>query len=276
MQCLNSTLCRARRQKNRFDQRLSGEVNLLSVSAARKVAKLAKEKIIVALDVDSVESAEGLVRSLRDEVGAFKVGLELFNSAGTDIFRRLKDAGAERIFYDAKFHDIPNTVAGAVRAAIKNGIWMLNLHASGGAEMMKAAAKAAKESAAEANLDPPKLIGVTVLTSIDERALSVELGVTDPMNCQVVRLARLAQDCGLDGVVASPKETALLHLACGNEFLIVTPGVRPAAAAVDDQKRVMTPAEAVKVGADYIVVGRPITKAQDPAEAARAIAAEIT
>ena len=237
---------------------------------------MSKEKIIVALDVDNADSAAELVRKLRDEVGAFKVGLELFNSAGPSIFEKLKDAGVERIFYDAKIHDIPNTVAGAVRAAAKNGLWMLNLHASGGSGMMKAAVLAAKERAGEAGFDPPKMIAVTVLTSIDERALNVELGVTEPMNCQVVRLARLAQEAGLDGVVASPKEIGLLRIACGNDFLIVTPGVRPASAVLDDQKRVMTPAEAVKAGVDYIVIGRPIIKAQDPVSAARAIVAEIS
>jgi len=234
-----------------------------------------KEQIVVALDVDSAEAAERLVGMLRDEVGAFKVGLELFNCEGPSIFRRLRDAGAQRIFYDAKLHDIPNTAAGAARAAARNGVWMLNVHALGGSGMMKSAAEAARIAATEAGFEPAKIIGVTVLTSIDERALKVELGVADPMNCQVVRLARLAQEAGLDGVVASPQETSVLRLVCGPDFLIVTPGVRPASAGVDDQKRVMTPKQAVAAGASYIVVGRPIVKAEDPAAAARAIAGEM-
>lgn len=235
----------------------------------------ARDKIIVALDVSSAEAAAELAAKLRGYVGAFKVGLELFNAAGPDVFERLRDAGVERIFYDAKFNDIPNTVARAVRAAAGHGLWMLNVHAFGGSAMMRAAADAARESAAEAGVEPPKVIGVTVLTSIDETALEVELGVRDPMGCQVVRLARLAQESGLDGVVASPMETGVLRLACGEDFLIVTPGVRPALASLGDQKRVMTPAEAVKAGADYLVIGRPITGASDPVAAVEAIAAEM-
>jgi len=236
---------------------------------------LAKDKIILALDVDSETKAVGLVRSLADEVGAFKVGLELFNSTGPDIFLRLKQAGAERIFYDCKFHDIPNTVAGASRAAATMGVWMFNVHTMGGSDMMKAAADAARSTAAQTGAPAPLVIGVTVLTSIDETILRDELVVCSDVRSQVAHLALLAKNSGLDGVVASPHEIGAIRDNCGTEFLIITPGVRPIGAAVGDQKRVMTPGEAIRKGADYVVIGRPITKADDSVAAARAIAAEI-
>ncbi len=234
-----------------------------------------KDRIILPLDVSDADTAVRLVRLLRNEVGAFKVGLELVNNAGFDIFARLRDAGAEKVFYDAKFHDIPNTVAGAVRAAVKQNLWMLNVHASGGSAMMLAALEAARETADKLSFKPPLLIAVTLLTSIDETALKNELGIEEPLFCHVVRLARLAQESGLDGIVASPKETASLKIACGPEFLIITPGIRSEQSSVDDQKRVMTPREAVEAGADYLVIGRPIIRADDPVKAARDIASNI-
>ncbi|MDO8589447.1 MAG: orotidine-5'-phosphate decarboxylase [Armatimonadota bacterium] len=236
---------------------------------------MAKDKIILALDVDSETKAVGLVRSLKDEVGAFKVGLELFNSTGPDIFGRLRQAGAERVFYDCKFHDIPNTVAGASRAAARMGIWMFNVHTSGGSDMMKAAAEAARQTATQLGVRPPLVIGVTVLTSIDETILREELVVCSDVRSQVAHLALLAKNSSLDGVVASPHEIGAIRDACGSGFLIVTPGVRPAGAAIGDQKRVMTPGEAIRHGADYIVVGRAITASDDPVAAARAIGEEI-
>ena len=236
---------------------------------------MSKEKIIAALDVDTADKAVSLVKQLKDNVGAFKVGLELVNSAGLDIFDKIKDAGAGKIFYDCKFHDIPNTVAGASRAASKFGVWMFNVHASGGFAMMKAAKDAAIEMGDKLGVNPPLVIGVTVLTSIDQATLNNELGIAGVVADQVVHLAKLAQDAGLDGVVASPHEIELIRLACGRDFLIVTPGVRPAGGDIGDQKRVMTPAEAVRKGSSYLVIGRPITKANDPAAAAKAIAAEI-
>ena len=234
-----------------------------------------KDRVIVALDVDNAERAVQLVRFLRGEVGAFKVGLELVNAAGLGVFEEIRAAGASRTFYDCKFHDIPNTVAGAARAAARLGVWMFNVHCSGGVAMMKAAKDAAWQETALLGIEPPKVIGVTVLTSIDQQVLSDEMRVSGTVADQVVHLARLAKEAGLDGVVASPHEIELIRAACGPDFLIITPGVRPAGADAGDQKRVMTPREAIEKGADYLVIGRPITKADDPRAAARAIATEM-
>jgi len=236
---------------------------------------LSKEKIILPLDVDTAEKAVELAKLLKDEVGAFKVGLELINSAGLGIFDQIRQAGAKKIFYDCKFHDIPNTVAGASRAAAKFGVWMFNVHCSGGFAMMKAAKDAAVEESAKLGKPCPLVIGVTVLTSIDQTVLNDEMRVSGTVADQVVNLAKLAKKAGLDGVVASPHEIELIRAACGPDFLIVTPGVRPAGAAIGDQKRVMTPVEAVAKGADYLVIGRPIIKAEDPKSAAASIAASI-
>ena len=198
---------------------------------------MSKDKIILPLDVDTAEKAVELVRLLKDDVGAFKVGLELVNSAGLDIFDEITRAGARRIFYDCKFHDIPNTVAGASRAAARMGVWMFNVHCSGGVAMMKAAKEAAIEVSAQAGKQPPLVIGVTVLTSIDQRVLNDEMRIPGSVADNVVHLARLAKEAGLDGVVASPREIEPIREACGPGFLIVTPGVRPAGADVGDQKR---------------------------------------
>lgn len=236
---------------------------------------MGKEKIIIPLDVDTPQKAVKLVEELKDEVGAFKVGLELVNSAGLGIFDTIRAAGATKIFYDCKFHDIPNTVAGASRAAAGMNVWLFNVHCSGGFAMMKAAKDAAVEVSQKTGTPPPLVIGVTILTSIDQPTLNNELRTPGTVADQVVHLAKLAKDAGMDGVVASPHEIELIRQACGPDFLIITPGVRPAASEIGDQKRVMTPAEAVSRGAHYLVIGRPITKAEDPKAAARAIAAEI-
>ena len=230
---------------------------------------MSKDKIIVPLDVDSAEKAIKLVEILKDEVGAFKVGLELVNSAGLGIFNEIRAAGAEKIFYDCKFHDIPNTVAGASRAVARFGVWMFNVHCSGGSAMMNAAKNAAIEESERLGMNPPVVIGVTLLTSIDQQALNNEIGVSGTVADQVVSMARLAKAAGLDGVVASPHEIELIRSACGPDFMIITPGVRPAGADMGDQKRVMTPKEAIEKGADYLVIGRPIIKADDPKMAAR-------
>jgi orotidine-5'-phosphate decarboxylase len=228
-----------------------------------------KNPILIPLDVDNAEAAERLVRQLAPVVGGFKIGLELVNAAGFDIFTRVADAGATHIFYDAKFHDIPNTVAGAVRAAAKRGVWMVNVHASGGCAMLTAAREAANTVST-----PPLLIGVTVLTSIDDATLN-DIGVPGNAGDQVERLALLCKSAGLDGVVSSPHEVSRIHAACGPEFVTVIPGVRPAGADVQDQKRVATPGAAIQAGAHYLVIGRPITGAPDPVAAATAIAQEI-
>lgn len=236
---------------------------------------MGKNKIILPLDVDSAVKAVGLVKQLRNDVGAFKVGLELVNSAGLAVFDKIAQAGAGKIFYDGKFHDIPNTVAGASRAATRLGVWMFNVHCAGGSAMLRAAKEAAAEEADRLGISPPLVIGVTVLTSIDQPALNNELGVPGSVADQVARMAELAKNAGLDGVVASPHEIELIRATCGSDFMIVTPGVRPAGAEIGDQKRVMTPSQAVERGADYLVIGRPITKAVDPAAAAREIAAQL-
>jgi orotidine-5'-phosphate decarboxylase len=230
----------------------------------------ARNRILVALDFDNAADAVALTRSLAGSVGGVKVGLELVNAAGFDIFTQLTDAGAERIFYDAKFHDIPNTVAGAVRAAARRGVWMVNIHASGGAAMMRAA-----RDAASTVDSPPLLIGVTVLTSIDTPTLNTDLRVPGDAAAHVVHLARASQEAGLDGVVASPQEVAAIREACGPGFVTVIPGIRPAGVAVNDQARVATPGVAITAGAHYLVVGRAITAASDPILAADAITQEI-
>lgn len=232
-----------------------------------------RERVLAALDVQTLDEALALVGPLRPHVGGFKVGLELCTAVGAPRVVEAVAAAGGAVFLDLKLHDIPNTVAGAVRAACGLGpaVRMLTLHACGGAAMMRAAAEAAAGCAAR-----PLLLGVTVLTSMEAATLRAELGVGAPMEEHVVHLARLAQASGLDGVVASPREAPAIRRACGPELLIVTPGVRPAWAAAGDQRRVLTPAEALRAGADYMVVGRPITAAPDPAAAAASIAAELS
>jgi len=210
--------------------------------------------------------------ALRGTVGGYKVGSQLFTAEGPDIVRALTMRG-DKVFLDLKFHDIPNTVAGAIASASRLGAWMMNVHAAGGPAMM-AAAKAAADTAAAGGHARPVVIAVTVLTSMDEATLRAVGVDTSPLE-QVVHLARMAQDAGLDGVVASPLETAAIRAACGPDFLIVTPGIRGGAAgdAKNDQSRTMTPDEAMRAGASYLVVGRPITAAAEPRVAAGEIAA---
>jgi orotidine-5'-phosphate decarboxylase len=235
----------------------------------------AKEKLIVALDVESAGEALRLFGELRGAAGMFKVGSQLFTTAGPDLVRRLVNDGA-RIFLDLKFHDIPNTVAAAAREAVRLGVALFNVHAAGGSEMLRRASDATAEEAARLGVTKPSLIAVTVLTSMDAEALS-ETGVTaGNVEEHVRRLARLADASGLDGVVASPHEIVAVRETVGRAgFLVVTPGVHPSAHAYADQKRVTSPAEAVRRGADFVVVGRAILNSPDPASAARAVVEEM-
>lgn len=232
------------------------------------------ERILVALDVPTVEEAVRHVRALAGAVGGFKVGLEFLHAAGPQGVRALQEAGADSVFFDGKFCDIPNTVAGAVRSTCALRPWLLNVHAMAGLAAMRAAAEAAREWAEEHGAPRPRVIAVTVLTSLDRAALHA-IGVAGEVEDQVSRLAGLAQEAGLDGVVASPLEIRAVRIACRPDFLIVTPGIRPAGADTHDQARIATPAAAVRAGADYLVVGRAILGAPDPRAAAAAIAAEI-
>jgi orotidine-5'-phosphate decarboxylase len=233
------------------------------------------DQLIVALDVESGERALHLVSTLGDVAGAFKIGSRLFTLEGPDFVRTVVGTGT-RVFLDLKFHDIPNTVAQAVEAAVETGAWMVNVHASGGVPMMQAAAAAALEAAQRIRRPPPLVLAVTVLTSMNGATLR-DTGVQRPLLDQVVALATMARQAGLHGVVASPQETRAIREACGTDFTIVTPGIRGAAAgsATDDQARTMGPAEAVRAGASYVVVGRPIIAAADPRAAAQAIAQEL-
>ncbi|OPZ31759.1 MAG: Orotidine 5'-phosphate decarboxylase [Lentisphaerae bacterium ADurb.BinA184] len=225
-----------------------------------------RTELIVALDVATLDEAAAVVHTLGDAVTWYKIGKQLFTRFGPAAVQTVKAAG-KHVFLDLKFHDIPNTVAQAVRSAASLGADITNVHASGGRAMLKAAADAARETGLI-------VLGVTVLTSMDAAELRA-VGITASPEEQVVRLARLAQAAGVPGVVCSALEIAALRQACGPDFLLVVPGIRPAGAAHDDQARVMTPAEAARAGASYIVVGRPILKAPSPAEAARAIRREL-
>lgn len=225
-------------------------------------------QLIVALDLPDREAALAMVRQLDAQVEWFKVGKQMFTRYGPDFVTAVKDQG-KRVFLDLKYHDIPNTVARAVEAALALGVDMLNVHASGGPEMLAAAAAAASSANPEAIL-----LAVTVLTSMDEAALRA-VGVPDSPANQVARLAKLAETSGIAGVVCSAKEIELLRRDCARGFQLVVPGIRPAGSARGDQKRVMTPAAAASAGADYIVVGRPILQAPDPAAAAAAIVEEL-
>jgi orotidine-5'-phosphate decarboxylase len=226
------------------------------------------DQLIVALDTDDAARALDLAADLRGVAGAFKIGLQLFTANGAGVVRRFVDQG-DRVFLDLKFHDIPNTVAGAVAAAADLGVWMLNVHASGGLEMLRAA----QTAAIRPGRPRPLMIAVTVLTSLDQAALDA-IGFRGPVVDRVEQLARLTEQAGLDGVVASPLETARIRRACRPDFLVVTPGIRAADSAPDDQHRTMTIREALAAGASYVVVGRPVTAAASPREAALKLIAE--
>jgi orotidine-5'-phosphate decarboxylase len=226
------------------------------------------DRVLIALDVPTAREAVALADQLRGVVGVFKIGMQLFTAEGPSIVRTLVDRG-DRVFLDLKFHDIPNTVAGAVAAAADLGVWMLNVHAAGGAAMLDAACDAARRAAR-----PPLLIAVTVLTSLDGPALARTGVAASPLD-QAVRLAELARAAGCDGVVASPLETRAIRSACGDDFVIVTPGIRADTAEKHDQQRTMSPCQAMEAGSSYLVIGRPVTGARDPRAAAVAIGATL-
>lgn len=233
-----------------------------------------KEKIIVALDVSTADEARELIAELGAEVGAFKIGLQLFTAAGADFVRETVGAGI-KLFLDLKFHDIPNTVAAAAVEAVRLGVWMFNVHTLGGAEMMQKTVERVSEACARDKLPKPLIIGVTVLTSSDRETMR-RIGIEKEVGEQVLSLAHLASECKLDGVVASPLEVAAIRRSVGEKFAIVTPGIRlPENETADDQKRVMSPAEAVRAGSDFLVIGRPILQAADRIGAVRRIIKEI-
>lgn len=231
--------------------------------------KIPDPKIIVALDYAEASKALQLVQRLDPGLCRLKVGKELFTAAGPALVEQLVGKGYG-VFLDLKFHDIPNTVAKACAAASRLGVWMLNVHASGGITMMQAA----RDGVAKTGKSP-KLIAVTVLTSMDQTTLN-QVGIQGSLEDQVLRLARIAQQAGLDGVVCSAQEASALRMALGQDFCLVTPGIRPANASADDQARIVTPAEALRLGASYLVIGRPITQAPDPLMALQAIHQEIS
>jgi orotidine-5'-phosphate decarboxylase len=226
----------------------------------------ARDRLIVALDVPKADAARALVARLSGHVGMFKVGSQLFTAAGPDLVHEIT-AGGQKVFLDLKFHDIPNTVAGAVSSASRLGVSLISVHGLGGRAMMEAAVGALPAMGT-------RLLAITILTSHDEQSLA-QIGLGGTLPESVRRLAELAKDTGLDGVVASPHEVGLIRAACGSDFLIVTPGVRPAGSAAADQARAATPGAALAAGADFLVVGRPITEAPSPVAAADAIVSEM-
>ena len=233
-----------------------------------RLAKI-KNKLIVALDVDDLGKARHWVRELKDSAGLFKVGHQLFTRHGPSAVKMVNDEGG-RVFLDLKYHDIPNTVKGAVEAAVSLNVFMLNLHTLGGRAMMEKAAEAVRAKAEALNITPPILLGVTMLTSLGDADLN-DLRIAPPIAEEVKHLASLAYEAGLNGVVASPREVSVVREILPREFVIVTPGVRFEQTNGDDQKRTLTPTEALKAGADYLVVGRPILQTSDPKKAAQKI-----
>ncbi|WP_200760883.1 orotidine-5'-phosphate decarboxylase [Effusibacillus dendaii] len=232
------------------------------------------DRLYVALDFDNGEDALRMVDRLGETVRCYKVGMELYFKTGPQILHQLQEAG-KQIFLDLKIHDIPNTAAGAARSCTSFGVSIINVHAAGGIEMMKQAKQAAIETAAALSIDRPLVIAVTQLTSTDRQMMNEQIGIQGSVEDTVVRYAKLAQEAGLDGVVASGQELAAIRQACGDGFVTVIPGIRPAWAASNDQKRILTPADAIKAGAHRLVVGRPITHADDPQDAAKRILEEM-
>ena len=234
---------------------------------------MADDRLIVALDVSTMDEVKAIVTSLGDSVSFYKVGMELFYAEGEKTIRYLQEQG-KYVFLDLKLHDIPNTVAHGVSSLTYVGANLITIHGQGGPVMMKAAVQAARESAEKLSVERPKLLAITVLTSFDEEAWTATGGQL-PISDQVIRLAKLAKECGMDGVVCSALEAKMIRQACGEDFLIVTPGIRPSFATTDDQKRIATPASALQDGASRLVIGRPITQSKKPREAVRLIIEEM-
>lgn len=235
----------------------------------------AKDRIVLALDVDTNEEAVRLVKRLSGHVGVFKIGMQLYNGLGPDIVHRVHDLGG-KVFLDLKLHDIPNTVGAAARVITRLNTFMFNVHAAGGREMMNQAADASIKEADRYGGAPPLILAVTVLTSISQKELNEEMYVSGlKVEELVVKWALMAQESGLGGVVCSPQEISPIRQACGPDFKIVTPGIRPLWSAANDQKRITTPRQALDLGADYMVIGRPIVQATDPIEAAQRIIEEL-
>lgn len=233
------------------------------------------DKLLVALDVSTADKALELANALAGVVGGFKIGLELFTAVGPSLIVDIRKLGG-KVFLDLKLHDIPNTVAGASRCITRLGVDMFNVHADGGVAMMRASMEAAKDEAEKNGIRRPKVIAVTVLTSLDRTDMERSLGASLDPSDVVKRRASMAMGAGLDGVVASAKEVPIIRQECGQDFLIVTPGIRPAWSDSDDQKRITTPHDAIELGASYLVVGRPICHARSPVEAACRIVKEMT
>jgi len=233
-----------------------------------------EEKIFVALDYDNMDDALRLAEQLGDTIRTMKVGLQLFFKEGPAILHRLQDMGFQ-VFMDCKFHDIPNTVAGASDSVTSHGVYMFNVHCAGGVDMMRRAREAAVARAETLGITVPKIIGVTQLTSTSQATMNNEIGVAGDVRDSVIHYAKLAQEAGLDGVVASGHEITSIREACGDDFITVIPGIRPTWAASNDQKRIMTPAQALQAGAHYLVIGRAITHAEDPRAAALRIIEEV-
>lgn len=233
-----------------------------------------KDRIIFALDVEHFHEAQHWVNLLKDRVGIFKVGKQLFTHSGPKVIDMISQKG-QKVFLDLKYHDIPNTVARAGEEATKHQVAMFNLHALGGHEMMRKTVEASRTVAKNLNLPRPIILAVTILTSMDEEGLK-EIGVQGPLIEEVGRLALLSQKAGVDGVVASPQEIEIIRRRCGESFLIVTPGIRHPSEKKDDQKRTLSPREAVEAGADYLVIGRPVKEAKDPLEAVQKIVEDIS
>ncbi|PIN87050.1 orotidine-5'-phosphate decarboxylase [Candidatus Woesearchaeota archaeon CG10_big_fil_rev_8_21_14_0_10_44_13] len=231
----------------------------------------AKDRLVLPLDVADIDEANEIISSLKEGVGVFKVN-SLFTHCGCDIVEAIQNANC-KVFLDLKFHDIPNTVANYSRIAARMGVYMFNVHCSGGLEMMKAAADASRDESEKLGFEKPLVLGVTILTSIDQKSLNDDLRINGTVVEQVVHLAKLAKKAGLDGVVASPHEIEAIKKACGKDFVVLTPGIRPkwSLGAKDDQKRIMTPADAIKKGSDFIVIGRPILEAKDRKDAAKKV-----